>query len=94
MLALPRHHRAFPRSALAKTVANLKSEHVKAIIAKLADRPAVANNWLKTIKILMRHALESGMRPDDPTIGVRKLRTGLTGYRMWTEAEIEQYYEK
>lgn len=77
-----------------KTVANLKREHVKAIIAKLADRPAVANNWLKTIKILMRHALESGMRPDDPTLGIRKLRTGSSGYRTWTEAEIEQYYEK
>jgi len=71
----------------------VKREHVKAIIAKLADRPAVANNLLKTIKILMRHAVESGMRPDDPTIGLRKLRTGSSGYRIWTEAEIGQYYE-
>lgn len=77
-----------------KAVAKLKREHVKAIIAKLADRPAVANNWLKTIKILMRHAVESGMRPDDPTIGLRKLRTGSSGYRTWTEAEIEKFYEK
>lgn len=77
-----------------KAVAKLKREHVKAIIAKLADRPAVANNWLKTIKVLMRHAVESGMRPDDPTIGLRKLRTGSSGYRTWTEAEIEKFYEK
>jgi integrase len=77
-----------------KTVAKLKREHVKAIIAKLADRPAVANNWLKTIKILMRHAVETGMRPDDPTVGIRKLRTGSSGYRTWTEAEIQKYYDK
>lgn len=77
-----------------KTVAKLKREHVKAIIAKLADRPAVANNWLKTIKILMRHAVEIGMRPDDPTVGIRKLRTGSSGYRTWTEAEIQKYYDK
>lgn len=76
-----------------KTVAKLKREHVKAIIAKLADRPAVANNWLKTIKILMRHAVETGMRPDDPTVGIRKLRTGSSGYRTWTEAEIQKYYD-
>lgn len=73
---------------------NVKREHVKAIIAKPADRPAVANNWLKTIKILMRHAVESGMRPDDPTIGLHKLHTGSSGYRTWTEAEIERYYDK
>jgi MoaA/NifB/PqqE/SkfB family radical SAM enzyme/integrase len=75
-----------------KTVANLKREHIKAIVAKLSDRPAVANNWLKSIRILMRFALDSGMRADDPTAGLRKLRTGSTGYRTWTEAEIEQFY--
>lgn len=77
-----------------KAVAKIKREHVKAIISKLADRPAVANNWLKSIKILMRHAVDAGMRQDDPTIGIRKLRTGSPGYRTWTEAEIEQYYDK
>lgn len=74
-----------------KIVAKLKREHVKAIIAKLADRPAVANNCLKSIKILMRHAVDAGMRPDDPTLGIKKLRTGSSGFRTWTEAEIETY---
>lgn len=77
-----------------KRVAVLKREHIKGIIAKLADRPAVANNWLKTIKILMRHALEIGMRTDDPCLGIRKLRTGSSGYRTWTEEEIETFYAK
>lgn len=77
-----------------KITSELKREHVKAIIAKLADRPAVANNWLKTIKILIRHAVENGMRADNPTIGIRKLRTGSSGYRTWTEAEIQTYYDK
>ncbi|MBP9048780.1 MAG: tyrosine-type recombinase/integrase [Tabrizicola sp.] len=77
-----------------KVTAGLKREHVKAIISKLTDRPAVANNWLKTIKILMRHALENGMRADNPTIGIRKLRTGSLGYRTWTESEIQVYYDR
>jgi hypothetical protein len=77
-----------------KIVAKLKREHVKATISKVADRPAVANNWLKTIKILMRHAVESGMRFDDPTTGIRKMRTGSSGYRTWTEGEIGTYCEK
>lgn len=77
-----------------KSVAKLKREHVKAIIAKLADRPAAANNWLKAIKILMRHAVDVAMRTDDPTFRFKKLRTGSSGYRTWTEAEIEQYCER
>lgn len=75
-------------------MSGLKREHVKAIISKLADRPAVANNWLKTIKILLHYAIDTGLRSDDPTIGFRKLRTDLTGYRSWTEIKIEQYYQK
>ena len=77
-----------------KIVAKPKREHVKAIIAKLADRPAVANNWLKSNKILMRHAVDAGMRPDDPTLGIKKLRTGSSGYRTWTEGEIEAYHTR
>jgi len=34
------------------------------------------------------------MRPDDPTVGIRKLRTGSSGYRTWAEAEIQKYYDK
>ena len=54
----------------------------------------MANNWLKNIKNLMRHALEIGMRTDDPCLGIRKLRTGSSGYRTWTEEEIETFYAK
>ncbi|MEI4486363.1 tyrosine-type recombinase/integrase [Frigidibacter sp. MR17.14] len=77
-----------------KIVAKLKREHVKAIIANLAERPAVANNWLKTIKILMRHAIDAGMRPDDPSLGIRKLRTGSSGYQSWDEEHIEAFYAR
>ncbi|MEM8822437.1 MAG: tyrosine-type recombinase/integrase [Pseudomonadota bacterium] len=77
-----------------KPVAAMQREHVKAIVAKLADRPSASNNWLKAIKILMRHAIEVGMRRDDPTVGLRKMRTGSSGYRTWTEEEIEQFYSR
>lgn len=77
-----------------KPVAAMQREHVKAILAKMADRPAASNNWLKAIKILMWHAVEIGMRRDDPTIGLRKMRTGSSGFRTWTEGEIEQFHTR
>jgi len=33
-------------------------------------------------------------RSDDPTTGLRKLRTGSSGYRTWAEAEIEAYCDR
>ncbi len=42
----------------------------------------------------MRHALEFGFRRDDPTLGIRKLKSRSTGYRTWTEDEIATYYAK
>lgn len=77
-----------------KRVAALRREHIKAIVAKLADRPAVANNWLKSIKILMSYAVDSGVRPDNPTTGLKKLRTGSSGYQSWTEDHIEAFYAR
>jgi integrase len=77
-----------------KPVAAMQREHVKAIVAKVADRPAASNNWLKAIKILMRHAVETGMRRDDPTLGLRKMRTGSSGFRTWTEEEIERFHAR
>ena len=76
-----------------KPVARLEREHVKRMMAKLADRPAAANQWLKVIRILMRHALEAGFRRDNPTFGIRKLKTRSSGYRTWTEDEISRFQE-
>ena len=40
----------------------------------------------------MRHAVEIGMRADDPTRDVRKVPTAKSeGYHSWTEGEIEQF---
>jgi integrase len=40
----------------------------------------------------MQHAVEIGMRADDPTRYVRKLPTAKgDGYHSWTEGEIEQF---
>lgn len=74
-----------------KVVVNLERKHVKAIIAKLSDRPNVANNFLKCLKVLMRHALDLDMICEDPTRSVKKLRTESKGFATWHEEHIEQF---
>jgi integrase len=60
-------------------------------LATFADRPSAANQVINVIRTLMRHALEAGLRTDDPTAGIRKLRSATGGFKSWTEENIAQF---
>jgi integrase len=75
-----------------KRVALLQPEHVIKLLAARAATPTTANALRRSLRALMRHAVEIGMRSDDPTRDVRKLPTAKgEGYHSWTEGEIEQF---
>src|SRR5262249_48325849 len=75
-----------------KRVALLQREHVVKLLAARASTPATANALRRSWRALMRHAVEIGMRADDPTRDVRKVPTAKgEGYHSWTEGEIEQF---
>lgn len=75
-----------------KPVAGLTTDHIEKLIAEKADRPAAANRLRKTLKILMTFAVRKKFRLDNPTVGVKKLKSRSTGFRTWTEDEIAQFY--
>lgn len=72
-------------------VISFKPQHVRKIIAKRAATPARANHILRMFRMLFQHAAENGWREDNPTIGVRRLKTRDTGARSWTDDEIATY---
>jgi integrase len=75
-----------------KRVALLQREHVVKLLAARATTPATANALRRSLRALMQHAVEIGLRSDDPTRDVRKVPTGKSeGYHSWTEGEIEQF---
>jgi integrase len=75
-----------------KRVALLQRDHVVKLLAARAETPATANALRRSLRALMQHAVEIGMRTDDPTRDVRKLPTAKgEGYHSWTEAELEQF---
>ena len=75
-----------------KRVALLQREHVIRLLAARASTPGTANAMRRSLRALMQHAVEIGMRPDDPTRDVRKVPTAKSdGYNSWTEGEIEQF---
>lgn len=74
-----------------KPVRLLEQRHVRRIIADKADKPAAANNLLRILGMLMRFAVEEGLRRDDPTAGVRKVRHKSEGFTTWSEEQIAQF---
>lgn len=72
-----------------KPIAQMRREHVARLIG--AKRPWAARNWLKTLRGLMRFAVEIGIRRDDPTADIRPVKARAGGRHSWTEDEIAQF---
>lgn len=77
-----------------KLVRDLEGRHIRKLLSEKSETPAAANNLLRMIKLLMRHAVEDGWRKDDPTYGVRPIKNKTEGFHTWTEQEIERFEAK
>lgn len=78
-----------------KRVSKLEREHVRGMMAQKAkDTPTAANALLKMLRILMPLAIETKMRSDDPTIGIKRVRITSEGHAAWTEQDIKAFREK
>jgi integrase len=69
----------------------MKREHVVKLMAVRAERPDSANGLRKVLRAMMAHAVETGLRKDDPTRDVKSIKVKTEGFHSWSEAEIEQF---
>jgi integrase len=74
-----------------KRVATLQRVHVERLVGAKARTPAAARNFLNTLRALMQFAVETGIRSDNPTIGVKRVRIRTEGYQTWTEEDIARF---
>ena len=74
-----------------KRAALIGREHVVRLIATKADKPEAANQFRKVLRAMMKHAVEIGLRSDDPTRDVRAIRVKSEGFHSWTDAEMTQF---
>jgi len=74
-----------------KRAALIRREHIIRLIAIKADKPEAANQFRKVLRAMMKHAVEIGLRPDDPTRDVRAIRVKTDGFHSWTDDEITQF---
>jgi integrase len=74
-----------------KSATGLRREHIVKMMAARADKPDSANGLRKVLRALMGHAVEIGLRADDPTRDVKAIRVKTDGYHSWTDSEITQF---
>lgn len=76
-----------------KMVKDLRRSDVLAIMASMSDHPAAANNLLRMLRMLMKHAIQLEWRETDPTLGVDKFPTG-DGHKTWSEIDILKFTDR
>jgi integrase len=75
-----------------KALARLRHKDVAYILGKL--KPFAQRNWLKTLRGLMNFSVKSGLREDDPTVGIKLDRVKAGRIHTWDEPEIERFEAK
>jgi integrase len=74
-----------------KRSADLRREHVVKLMSARAEQPGAANGLRMVLRVMMKHAIEIGLRADDPTREVRAIRIKSQGHHSWTDDEIAQF---
>jgi integrase len=74
-----------------KRAVDLRREHVVRLMTARAEQPGAANGLRMALRVMMRHAVEIGLRADDPTREVRAIRIKTNGHHSWTDDEIAQF---
>ena len=76
---------------LDKRVMLLTRQHMQRIVNSKAATPFAQRNFLNTLRAMFKWAMKEGRIPDDPTLGVTREKVKTTGYRTWSEREIERF---
>jgi integrase len=72
----------------------LTREHVQRIVNEKSGTPFAQRNFLNTLRAVFQWALAEGRVPDDPTLGVKRVKASTAGYKTWSEQQIERFEAK
>jgi integrase len=69
----------------------LQRWHIVTMMDRRSDQPESANNLLRILRVMLKHAVDIGLRQDNPARDVPSIRSKSDGFHSWTEEEIEQF---
>jgi integrase len=74
-----------------KRIATLERRNVIALLSAKAGAPAAARDLLYCLRVLIRYAIDIGLRESDPTAGIKIPKSKSEGFRTWSEEEIATF---
>jgi integrase len=74
-----------------KRIALLGRRHVMSMLDAKAATPVAARDFLRCLRVLIRYAIDIGIRADDPTLGIRVAMPKTDGFRTWSEDDIAAF---
>ena len=69
----------------------LQPQRVAQFVAAKIETPHAAKHFLMALRAMMSVAIAAGLRPDDPTVGIRIKVPKSLGFRTWSEKDITQF---
>jgi len=72
-------------------VSQFSRRHASNMLAKLSNTPEAANTLMKRLRLLLNFAVDIGMIPANPMVGMKGYKSEGEGYHDWTEEEIAQF---
>jgi integrase len=78
----------FRREHGEKRIATLERRNVLAMLDAKASTPAAARDFLGCLRVLIRYAIDIGLRDSDPTLGIKIAKPKSDGFRTWSEEDI------
>ena len=74
-----------------RTVSGLTRERiVTGILQPYADRPGAALSILKMLRVLIRHAIDIGWLKHDPSLGIKRPKTGKFGHGLTPRSRLSR----
>ena len=61
------------------------------MLGNRSEHRSAANNWLRMVRLLMKHAVEIGLRGDDPTAGIKTFKIKTDGFNIWPADFIDNF---
>ncbi len=72
----------------------ISTESIRDLREAMQDRPAAANNMIKTFRAMFRWAEESGHVDDNPAAKVRFIASKSDGFRPWSRDDLARFRDR
>jgi integrase len=75
-----------------RRIAELERKHiVDTLLKPFAEKPGASRNFIAALRVLVRYAVDVGLRSDDPTIGIKMAKLAPGGLYSWNEDDIAAF---